>query len=215
MIMLKNTLLYLFIFITPLVVAQNSIEKDLDSVNSFEKAKAYLKTKTFKKHKFIVFNEEKHKTTLAKDLLKLGLGATKTYENDYEKTVYKVVDKVTIPSYRASYIYLDGSKYTIDEIKIMQQNIIRKYKDGASFDFLAKQYSMDANARRGGDTGWFSKGKMHPEFERNITTVNENSLDDIYAVDIPSKNWHYVVLNTYKPKEISEIRVLKIVDDIE
>ena len=205
MIMLKNTLLYLLIFITPFVVAQNSIEKELDSVTSFEKAKEYLKTKTFKKHK----------TILAKDLLKLGLGATKTYENDYEKTIYKVVDKVTIPSYRASYIYLDGSKYTLDKIKIMQQNIIRQYNDGASFDFLAKQYSMDANARRGGDTGWFSKGKMHPEFERNITTVNENSLDDIYAVDIPSKNWHYVVLNTYKPKEISEIRVLKIVDDIE
>ncbi|WP_298236733.1 peptidylprolyl isomerase [uncultured Algibacter sp.] len=212
--MLKNILLYLFIITSSLASSQNSIEKDLDSVTSFEKAQEYLKTKTFKKNKFIVFNEEKHKTTIAKDLLKLGLGGTKTYENDYEKTVYKVIEKAEIPSYRASYIYLDGTKHTSSKIEAIQKTIIRKYKDGAGFGFLAKQYSMDASGKRGGDSGWFAKSDYNTAIQ-NLIINDDHGLDAIFKAEITSKNAYYVILKTFEPKSISEIKVLKIIDDIE
>jgi parvulin-like peptidyl-prolyl isomerase len=72
---------------------------------------------------------------------------------------------------------------------------------------------MDGNANRGGDSGWFTKGEMHPDFENEI--INNNySLNAIFTIDVPSKNWYYVVLKTHEPKEISEIKVLKIVEAI-
>jgi hypothetical protein len=41
-----------------------------------------------------------------------------------------------------------------------------------------------------------------------------NQLNDIFAIDMSSSSEYYVVLKTYEPKNISEIKVLKIVEAI-
>lgn len=212
--MLKNYFTYLTFIFSLTGLAQTSIETDLDSITSFEKAQEFLKDKHFKQNKFITFNEEKHKTTLAKDLFSLSLGGTKTFENDYEKTVYKIVEKSSTTNYRTSYIFLDGNMLSLDEINSMRDMIIRKYQDGASFNFLARQYSMDINANKSGDTGWFSENFFDPDLE-DIIVNDQHNLDDIYTSEIPNKKKYYVILKTYEPKEIAEIKVLKIVDEIE
>lgn len=212
--MLKHLFTYLLITISLTTFAQTSLEKELDSITTFEKAKAFIDSHDFKKNKFIVFNEEKHKTTLAKELFMMSLGGTKSFENGYEKTVYKILDKTKITNYRASYIFIDGSKVAKADIETLRQTIIRKYYDGASFNFLAKQYSMDSNANRGGDTGWFSENFLDPDLE-SILVSDNHAVNDIFTAQVPSKNKYYVILKTYKPKAISEIKVLKIVEDIE
>ena len=212
--MLKKSLFYLLIILSTTLTAQSAIEKELDSITSFEQAKTYLKSKIFKHNNFIVFNEEKHKTILAKDLFKLSLGGTKTYENHHEKTIYKVLEKTQIPNYRVSYIYIDGNKHSLNNINNLRTTLVRKYKAGAPFHFLAKQYSMDVNAERGGDLGWFVKGELHPEFESKVIDEN-HPINDIFTIDITSKKWYYVVLKTFEPRNISEIKVLKIIEEIE
>ncbi|UKM63773.1 peptidylprolyl isomerase [Flavobacteriaceae bacterium GSB9] len=209
---MKNLLLFTLLFSIPLFSsAQTSIEQDLDSISTPEQIEHFLEYRNSKKNKLVTFNEEKHKTRLTKALFKLGLGGTKTSENEFEKTYYKVVDKIQNTYHRAAYIFLDGNKYDVKNINALRDRIIAKYRSGAPFDFLAKQYSMDANAKKGGDLGWFTEGTLHPDFENEIIHGN-HQINDIFTVDIPSKKWYYVVLKTHASKNISEIEVLKIVE---
>ncbi|WNH10102.1 peptidylprolyl isomerase [Thalassobellus suaedae] len=211
--MLKQLLILLLISCSAILKAQNTTEKELETIETPEQIKSYLETKNSKKNKLITFNEEKHKTRLTKELFKMHVGGTKISENEFEKTYYKIADKTKKIYYRVSYIYLDGTKYKLEKITNLRNLIINKFKNGASFDFLAKQYSMDDNANKGGDSGWFLKGDMHPDFENSIIK-DSHEIHDIFTIDIPSKKWYYVILKTYEPKEISEIEVLKIIEQV-
>ncbi|MEP3839156.1 MAG: peptidylprolyl isomerase [Algibacter sp.] len=208
--MLKK-LLVLLLISTAFVNAQTSVEKELDILETKEQVESYLKTKKSKKNKLITFNEEKHKTILAKELFKLGVGGKKVNDGEFEKTYYKVINKTKKEYHRLSYIFIDGKTYKLEEINDLREKIITKYHNGAPFDFLAKQYSMDANAKKGGDLGWFLKAETHPAFEHSVFSEN-HELNDIFTADVPSENWYYVILKTHEPKEILEIDVLKIVE---
>ncbi|MGB5419101.1 peptidylprolyl isomerase [Algibacter sp.] len=209
--MLKK-LLYLFLISPSLfLTAQTSTEEDLSLLETPEQVESYLETKNSKKNKLITFNEENHKTILAKELFKLSVGGTKVDDREFEKTYYKVVNKTKNTYYRVAYIYLDGTEYDLEDIDLLRDKIIAQYNSGAPFDFLAKQYSMDDNANKGGDLGWFLKGEMPVDFETEV--INENhDLNTIFTVDMPSENVYYVVLKTHEPKDILEIEVLKIVE---
>ena len=200
-------LLFLLLFVPLLSLSQESIEEELDSISSVEEAKSFAKThKKAYKSKVLTFNKEKHKTRLADDLFKLSKGGKKVVKNDYKKTFYKIIDKEKTLHYRVSYIYFDGSKMTMSDINSKRNKIISQYQQGYKFDALAKIHSMDLNAKRGGDLGWFPEGQMHPEFEDAIKTHNT---EDIFTLDIADKHWHYVVLKTHEAKDIEEITVLK------
>ena len=70
---------------------------------------------------------------------------------------------------------------------------------------------MDHNANRGGDTGWFTNDGILTDFENTVISEH-HELEAIYTIDVPSKNWYYLVLQSHEPKDISEIKVLKIVE---
>ena len=98
---------------------------------------------------------------------------------------------------------------TLEEINIKRSKIITQYKEGYNFEALAKIHSMDENATRGGDLGWFLEGKTHPKFENSVKI---HEIDDIFALDIEDKKWYYVVLKTFEPKLIEEITILKFTE---
>lgn len=212
--MLKKLLLLSLISTTSFLRAQTSVEDDLKIIETPEQIESYLESKHSKKNKLITFNEEKHKTVLAKELFKLSIGGTKVNEREFDKTFYKVVNKNNKTYHRVAYIYLDGSKHSVKDINVLREKIIAQYHNGAPFDFLSKRYSMDPSAKKGGDLGWFLKGDMHPDFENEVIN-NKHELNTIFTIDIPSKNWYYVVLKTHEPKDITEIDVLKIVESKE
>ena len=209
--MLKNLLFLFFISTTSFLTAQSSIDEELQFLETPDQVESYLETKNSRKNKLITFNEEKHKTVLAKELFKLSVGGTKVNENEFDKTYFKVVQKTKNKYHRVAYIFLDGSKFNLDYINLLKEKIINKYHNGVPFDILAKLHSMDENANKGGDLGWFLEGKMHSDFDNEV--INENhELNAIFTIDIPSENLFYVVLKTHEAKDISEIEVLKIVE---
>ena len=200
-------LLLLLLSIPFLSLSQASLEQELDSVNSIEEAKTFAKThKKVNESKVYIFNKEKHKTRLASKLFKLSVGGKKIVTENQKKTYYKVIDKEKKLHYRVSYIYFDGRKMTKEDINSKRLKIIKQYKQGYKFEALAKLHSMDLNAKKGGDLGWFPKGRMHPDFENAAKAHNK---DDIFTLDIEERQWHYIVLKTHEAKPIEEITVLK------
>jgi len=128
---------------------------------------------------------------------------------DYYKNIFlekdmidkdRIVKTESILSMRVSYIYLDGSKLSLNVINKKRQEIIKLYTKGKSFGELAAIYNMDGNSNKG-DLGWFNEGIMHKTFEDAIKNHKKN---DLFEVDIPENKWYYVVLKTYddSPKSI-------------
>ncbi len=211
--MLKQLLCSALFLSTILTSAQNTIEKQLDSIHDEAQATKFIENHKSNKGTLYVFNKEKHKTQLAQELFKMGKGGSKVITNDIEKIHYKVIDTYNVPYYRVSYVYLDGTNKTNDEIFKWEQQILTKYQQGYKFKDLAKQYSMDSNATRGGDMGWFTKGTMDPEFEDAIIN-SPNSVGDLFTVHLQNSNKHYVVLKTFDQKMIEEIKVLTVTEKI-
>ncbi|GAA4302137.1 peptidylprolyl isomerase [Aestuariibaculum suncheonense] len=211
--MIKKLLTYSLFCFTVSALAQTATEDDLIAIESTKQVDSFLQTKKHKGNKIVVFNEEKHKTILAKELFSMSRGAVKTKENEFEKTFYKVLEKNKTPYYRVSYIYLDGNKLSESDIINLRSEIIKKYNNGIPFSYLAKQYSMDDYAKKGGDLGWFTEGKMPMIFETEVINGG-HGLEDIFSIDIPENNAYYLVLQTHEPKHIAEIKVLKIVEAI-
>lgn len=116
------------------------------------------------------------------------------------KPISKSITFSKCKSMRVSYIYLDGSKLSTEEIKTLRQKIISDYKKGISFTSLANKYTMD-NAKDG-DLGWFDEGQMEKSFQDEIL---KHKKGELFTVDIPANNWFYVVLKTFADIEKTKI----------
>lgn len=209
--MLKYSLLVISLLLSFNMLAQRKFQKELDSVTTIERAQRFINSKNGKKNKIITFNEEKHKTKLTQELLKLSNGGHKVIKKEGENIHYKILEKNEIIYYRVSYILLDGKEFSISSIEKLRPQIIAKHERGVSFKDLALQYSMDNNKKRGGDSGWFTYGDMLPEFEQQVMN-DEHQKDDIFTVNVESNQWYYVVKKTHDKKSITEIKVLKVVE---
>ena len=118
----------------------------------------------------------------------------------------KIIEKKKAILFRASYIYLDASKLSMKKIDSIRNIILEKYKNGVSFNDLFKEYNMDGNTN-GADLGYFEEGVMANEFEN---AVRARRKDEIFKVDVPSKNWYYVVKKTHDNVFTAVVRILKV-----
>lgn len=188
-----------------------SVEKELDLLDSEEAAKTFMSDNDKVKGKIFTFNEIKHKSSLAQELLKKGSGAKVVSRNDFEKIYYKVLEVYTQTHYRASIIYFDAKKIPISEINALRNKVISEYHEGKPFDHLANYYSMDTTAKHGGDLGWFTIGTYN-EFIEDIILTGLTGTENIFRAQ--NGDDYYVVLLTHDPLEIKEIKVLKVIEPL-
>jgi len=211
--MIKYILLLIITLSSFTLNAQDDFETKIDAIEDEGSAVSFIKQNKASKGQLITFNSEKHKTRFATDLFKLRKGGKKVHKTDVEKTYYKVIDKVKTPYFRLSYIVIKGDNRSDDEITKLQNNIIDKYKQGYRFEDLAKHFSEDQTAKKGGDIGWVTTGDLHPNFELKLSE-NNYQVNDIFTVNISEQNRYYVAVKTYDNKLIEEIKVLKITEPI-
>ena len=209
---MKNALLLLCILSSLSIFGQQA-DKDIKNIANIEDAELYIEKSKSKKNKLMAFNEEKHKSTLAQTLLAMPIGTTKTVPSQFNKTIYKIIEKSNDPHYRISYIYFDESKVDINTIYEMRKTILYKFENGVPFEDLANRYSMDDNALRGGDSGWFKDNEMPIEIENEAANL-QHSVGDIYTVAVEKDRGYYIILKTHRIKTIKEVYVLKIEESI-
>lgn len=76
---------------------------------------------------------------------------------------------ILLASKEADPVYYDDAKKKIEDIK-------KEIEDGLSFEEAAKTHSQDGTSQKGGDLGWFGRGKMIPEFEEAAFSADVGSV---------------------------------------
>ena len=66
-------------------------------------------------------------------------------------------------------------------IKVKIDSVYALIKAGANFEELAKTESMDGSAKRGGDLGWFSRGRMVQPFEDIAFDLADGAISEPFA----------------------------------
>lgn len=157
--------------------------------------------------KLTIFNQEKHKTKLAADLIKSRVGKKKKYDRGFYKGQYKIIAKEEITHYRVRYILINKNKFEDQDSFQKYLKKVRGLVDVTEFKSVAMQYSMDYNKRVGGDSGWFKKGKTHPVFFQEVTRADVLA-DEVFEFEIAENNWYYVAKKTHAKMDILEALVL-------
>lgn len=134
----------------------------------------YLEAKKMKLHKnkeYMEKVEEFEKMTLVALILKKEVEEKSAVDDAEVKAFFEQnSDKFTIGTkIRASHILVKTEKEAKD--------ILSKIEKGESFSELAKALSNDpASAQKGGDLGYFERGRMVPEFEQAALSLKPGEI---------------------------------------
>ncbi|KAA9332931.1 peptidylprolyl isomerase [Hymenobacter busanensis] len=130
-------------------------------------------------------------------------------------SLYKVTGAKagTTSAARASHILIkaDGATPEADAAaKAKAQGILNQIKGGADFATLARQYGTDGTAPLGGDLGWFTSGRMVPEFEKAVFGATSAGL----LPTLTKTSFGYHIIKVTAPKTNQTYRVATVTKSI-
>ncbi|GHM99282.1 hypothetical protein WSM22_07720 [Cytophagales bacterium WSM2-2] len=190
----------MFIFSCTLKAQKNveRIKSELQRAESFEQLVDLL----FEKRdgfnwRFVDFDADADTTTFVQVLMSMGAGKIATVESPDSAFIYKTLDIYHKKKFRVQYILLDKGRLGVERFDSLSSHIMKKIESGSSFAELAMQYSMDHNARRGGDLGWFEEKQMYEPFD---SAVQAHKTGEVFMVNMDEFGWRFIVKNTYHPR---------------
>ena len=134
--------------------------------------------------------EEVKKKLLVELALKKRLEAEIKLNDDELKKVYdQYKEKFKAnEQIRASHILVKDEKTA--------QEVEAQLKKGKDFADLAKKYSTDSTAEKGGDLGWFDQGKMVPEFDKAAFALKDGEVSGIVKSNF---GYHIIKVIGHRP----------------
>lgn len=199
---MKNCLAFLLMVAALPVFAQQTVTEKFQKINTLPDAQKFVADNAALKPEILNLTYGKDTAVIDKRLLRQKKGDI--FSVGY--VTYKVIEAKESIAYRASYIFLDGGSLTKPEIDKLKTEIIAKINAGGDWQQLSNQYTMDGN-KTFGDTGWFFGPEMLPaEFQDGVA---KHKTGEVFSVDVPEKQWYYIVKKTYDDQVKKEITVLK------
>lgn len=200
---MKNSLVVLFLLVPAFIFAQGqTVTEKFQKINTVQEAQQFIDANAPLKPALLKLSWGKDSSLIEKRLLRQKKGDV--FSVGY--VTYKVIEATEKVNFRANYIFLDGSSVTPQQVDSLKKIIVQKASAGTPFEQLSDQYTMDGNTTHG-DTGWFFGEEMLPkEFQE---AVEKHKLGDIFFVDVPDKQWHYIVKKTYDDDLKKDITVLR------
>jgi parvulin-like peptidyl-prolyl isomerase len=100
-----------------------------------------------------------------------------------ENILVKILSKAPNTFYHVNHILLDTTVFDSSFAQSLADTIISKIKSGAStFAAQASVYSADLlSASKGGDLGWFIKGVMLPQLDKELTKRKKGDLFKVWS----------------------------------
>jgi parvulin-like peptidyl-prolyl isomerase len=190
------------LLLTTSAFGQSSVGKDLQTVVSIEEAEKFVQSHPKLQPALQVHNSRSDTSDLDRQLYQLKKGDVLQLGN-YS---YKIIADTLKYAFKASYIYLDGSRLSQVAIDSLRKLILQRYSTGTTFEQLADGFTMDGN-RNHGDLGVFLPGMMVKEFEEAVHT---HANGEVFTVDVPDHQWYYVVKKTAPTQVTQEMSVLQV-----
>jgi len=83
--------------------------------------------------------------------------------------------------------FRSGEEVRVRQILVNEEgvarDILRKLKDGATFDQLSSEFSRAPNAKRGGEIGFVSRGELPKMFEDEIFSLDAGEISEVIRTD--------------------------------
>jgi hypothetical protein len=199
---MKYFIVLVFMLFTAPVFAQLTVREQFEKITTVPLAQKFIDANAPLKPTLLYLSYGKDTTLIDKRLLKQNKGDI--FSVGY--VTYKVIEATETINYRCSYIFLDGGSLSKSEIDELKKVIQKKHSDGVSWEKLSDEYTMDGNTTHG-DTGWFFGEETVPKELQDA--VKNHKLNEIFFVDVPERQWNYIVKKTYDDQIKKEITVLR------
>lgn len=125
--------------------------------------------------------------------------------------IVKLIDKrkkeeqVVVAQTRAEHILVRTTEVVSEQdAKQMIERVQDRLRQGAGFEEMARQYSEDGSAAKGGDLGWINPGDTVPEFEQAMEALQPGQ------VSAPIKTqfgWHLIKVLERRNQDVSADRL--------
>ncbi|MCJ7664224.1 MAG: SurA N-terminal domain-containing protein [Desulfobacterales bacterium] len=73
----------------------------------------------------------------------------------------------------------DAGSETVEKARLKAQKVLTAARQGANFAALARQYSDDASASKGGDLGYFSRGEIEPTLGKVVFDLRKGEIGPV------------------------------------
>ena len=104
---------------------------------------------------------------------------------------------------RTSQIFFKPSPNQDDPEQLALANrVLRQLKRGASFEELARRYSEDENATRGGDMGFFPRGVQDKDFDKVVFDLKQGEISEV----LQTAFGYHIVKVTSRPGTMEELQ---------
>jgi peptidyl-prolyl cis-trans isomerase C len=150
----------------------------------------------------------RHNMVIDKYIKTTVVGQVKVTQEDEAKFYQENQDKMKHPEQvRASHILLHIGKDTPPDQKAAQkakaEEALAKARSGSDFGALAREYSQDpGSAQRGGDLGYFEKGRMVAPFDKAAFSMKVGAISDIVETDF---GYHIIKVTDHRPEGVTPI----------
>lgn len=103
----------------------------------------------------------------------------------------------------------DADAATVEAARLRLLEASEEIAAGADFESVARRRSEDASASAGGDLGYFSRGRMLPEFDAAVFAMAPGDISPAVRTDV---GWHLILLqNHLEADDVSEEQGLEMV----
>jgi len=199
---MKISIAAIMLLFSATVFAQPTVTEQFQKILTVQQAQQFIDANKELKPALLHLSYGKDSTLIDKRLLRQKKGDI--FSVGY--VTYKVIEASDTVAYRANYVFLDGSSLSPQEVDSLQKIILKKAGTGVPFEKLSDDYTMDGNNTHG-DTGWFFGEAMVPKELQDA--VKNHKLGEIFSVNVPDKQWFYIVKKTYDDQVKKEITVLR------
>ncbi|MEA3222786.1 MAG: peptidylprolyl isomerase [Thermodesulfobacteriota bacterium] len=97
-------------------------------------------------------------------------------------------------------------RHILVKTKEEAEEVLKEIKGGKDFAALAKERSNCPSAKKGGDLGWISRGRMDPAFEKAAFALGTGDISDVVKT---SYGYHIIKAEDKRPAKVKDLDKVK------